>query len=495
MATIQLRAPQRPLVTVGFVFVACLLALFLAVVSVFLPAWFVVSTLLIPAVLAILLVRPEYALTACVALVCGLVHPAFIPHLPILGGTISAAEATLAMLTLYAAWTFGSSMGKEARVQFAGSKLLLFSLALFGISLIIAVAQSLLVRGIGPALVLGEARDLAYLIILPITAIILRPPLRQHRFIVSIVVLGCLFSIGQILQGVLNIPVFGTQGMSALETLGQYNDSTTRSNTFGLNVIIYSLLLTVGAFVVGAIPLTRFVAIAGLLALGIFFTYGRTTFAVVLLCLVVLIAWLNIRKLPQLAGLLLLFLLIGSAFGIFFKPESFSAIVFRMTSIGDELSYGYSARVRVWEFEAMFPKIISHPFTGIGLGAEYIEHRTGGLANPAMRRYMHNAYMYMAGKMGLPALAFFLASMIAIFSIGRRLAKSNASPWIRVVGAAGAIMMIRFMLASFTEPHLMSDYGVINIGIAGAMVFLAAQRHAALEPAKPAPRRMQRVSH
>jgi O-Antigen ligase len=470
------------LASVGFVFLACFLALFLALVSVFLPAWFVVSTLLVPVVFALLIVRPEYALTACVALVCGLVHPAFVPHLPILGGSISAAEATLAMLTLYALWTFGARLGKETAAPIAGGQLLMVSLGLFGISLIVAVARSIFAWGISPSLVLGEARDLAYFIILPVAAIILREPIRQNRFVVSMVVLGCLFSIGQILQSFFSIPVFGGQGISPLETLGQYQDSTTRSNTFGLNVIIYSLLLTVGGHVFGIIRLPAFLAVSGLLSLGIFLTFGRTTFAVVLLCTTVLIAWLNIRKLPLFAGLLLLALLIGSAFGAIFKPESLSAVVFRLTSIGAELSHGYSARVRVWEFEAMLPNIMSHPIAGIGLGAEYIEHRTGGLANPAMSRYMHNAYMYMAGKMGLPSLTLFLLSMATIFYIGRSLARSNASPWVRVVGGAGAVMMIRYTLASLTEPHLMSDYGVINIGIAGAMVYLAAQRTKAHQP-------------
>ena len=114
---------------------------------------------------------------------------------------------------------------------------------------------------------------------------------------------------------------------------------------------------------------------------------------------------------------------------------------------------------------------------GIGLGADY-KGVSGSTLRPELNRYMHNAYLYMAGKMGLPALLFLLTSMAAIFAIGRRLARSDASPWCRLVGAAGGVMMFRFLFASVTEPHLMSDYGVINIAVAGALVYLAAQRAA-----------------
>ena len=78
----------------GVVSAALLLALFCGVASVFLPAWFVVSVLLVPSVLALLLVRPEYALVVFVGLVCDLVHPALVPRVPFLGGSLAAGDAT-----------------------------------------------------------------------------------------------------------------------------------------------------------------------------------------------------------------------------------------------------------------------------------------------------------------------------------------------------------------------------------------------------------------
>jgi O-antigen ligase len=358
------------------------------------------------------------------------------------------------------------------------------ALGLFGASLAVAVVLTLTVRDVNTAFALGETRRLLYVVVLPIAVVILRQPERQQRFLVSIVVLGLLFSVGQVLQGVFKLPVFGAQGMSVLETLGRQDDGTTRSNTFGLNVIVFALLLTLGARLLGLIRWPLFIAVAGLLSVGIFLTFGRTTFAAVLVCMILVVWWLNPKRLPRFFASLALVVALGSAIGMAWKPDSFAAIYYRMTSIGEELDRGYSAQWRIWEFEAMLPQIQAHPFAGIGLGADY-KGSSGSSARPELNRYMHNAYFYMAGKMGLPALGFFLLWMAAIFAIGRRTAKSASSPRARVVGAAGAAMMIRYLFASVTEPHLMSDYGVVNIAIAGAMVYLSA-RGAAAAPAPPA---------
>ena len=456
---------------------ALFLALFLGLASVFLPAWFVVSTMLVPAVLVLMLVRPEYALLAAVALVCDLVHPALVPRVPLLGGSISAADAALAMLTAYATWVFVAGAGKTRLAPIPGGRSLLVPGGLFGLSVVIGIALSLSVWQLSPAVVLGEARDLSYLLMLPITVIVLRQRERQDRFVRGLVILGCLFAFGQVLQGVFGLPVFGTSGISALETLGYREYSTIRTNTHGLSIIILALLLVLGAHVMGLIKGLKSLLLGGLLFLGIFLTFGHTTFAAVTLCGMVVVVWLNARTLPRLAGTLLLVLIVGAVLGSVWKPESFYAVYYRMTSISAEINYGYSAGWRFMEAESMLPHIVQHPLSGIGLGADYKGIR-GSSAHPELNRYMHNAYLYMAGKLGLPALALFLIMMAGIFAIGRRLAQPGASPAVRVVAAASAATMVRFVFASITEPHLMTDHGVVSIAVAGAMVYLCARRAA-----------------
>ena len=486
----------QPLAQVGLILLACL-ALFFGMVSALLPAWFIFSALLVPAVAALMLVWPEYGLTALVALTCGLIHPAFVPRLPLLGGSVAASDAALVMLALCAVWMV-AAQGDKARaesVSVEGARLLAVALGLFGVSFLVAVPVSLVIREVNPSWVLGEARRLAYLLALPVAMVILRQPERQRRFVISIVVLGCLFSIGQVFQGIFNIPVFGKTGsMTALETLGREDHGTTRSITLGIEVIVFALLLTVGAYVVGIIRKTLFFTLSGLLLLGIFLSYGRTTFAVVAVCLVTVVSWLNLRKLSELIMLFVLAICIAASLTALLKPKSLASIYYRMTSIDTEIESGYSAQWRFWEAEFIIPIIQKHPFIGVGLGADY-KGSSGSSKLPDLNRYVHNGYLYMAGKMGLPALTFFLLAIATIFAMGRRLAKGDASPEIRVVSGACAAMMISFLLASVTEPHFMEDYSLVLIAIAGALVYLSARQATLARIPGPADRRNRFVKY
>jgi O-antigen ligase len=482
LAATQTGARHKPPLQAGLLLAALLFALFSGLAAVFLPAWFVVSALVMPSLLFVLLIRPEYALAACIALACQLVHPALVPRVPFLGGSLAAADAALLLLVVYALWVHANRAGKARRASLAqlpltGGGLLAAAAVLFGVSLMVSIVLSLSMRGLRASVVLGEARDLLFLLLLPVALVMLREHQRQERFVIAIVVLGCLFSIGQLLQGLFNIPVFGTAVMSSLETLGYREYSTTRTTTRGLSIIIFALLLTIGASSLGVLRHRIFVPLFVLLVMGILLTFGRTTFAVVALCVAVIVAWLNLKAMPRLAALSLAFLVVLGTLGYTLKPASFDAVIYRMTSVSDELRYGHSAGWRFQEADAMLPHIANYPLTGLGLGADY-KGVSGSSAHPDLNRYMHNGYLYMAGKMGVPALLLFLLMMVAILLIGRRLAKSGAPPWVRVVGAASAVMMFRFWIASITEPHFMTDHGVATIAVCGALVLLAARRTA-----------------
>ena len=466
----------RPLAQVGLVLLSGL-AVFFGLVSALLPVWFVFAVLLVPVVAMVMLVRPEYGLTALIALTCGLIHPAFVPRIPILGGSVAAADAVLAMLAIQAVWMLATRQREAQVTAVESARLLSVALALFGVSFVVAVAMSLGVKEVNPTWVLGEARRLVYLVTLPVAVVLMPQQAQQKRFVVGLVMLGCLFSVGQVLQGVFHIPVFGEKGrLVVLETMGRQDYGTTRSLTLGIEVIVFALLLTIGAYVLGAIRKPLFFAVAGLLLAGIFLSFGRTTFAVVAVCVVMVVYWLNLRKLGELAGLLVLVVAVASALAISLKPAYFDAVYYRIASIDTEIKSGDSAQWRIWEAEEMLPHIQKYPLTGIGLGADY--KGANRSPDPDLNRYVHNAYLYMGGKMGLPALGFFLVAIFAIFAMGRRSARGNASRWTRIVGAACAAMMINFMLASVTEPHFMEDYSLVLIAVAGALVCLSA-RHAA----------------
>lgn len=450
---------------------------FLGIVAVFLPFWLVFSFLVLPLFALILFTRPEYALVAFIGLACGLIHPSFVPKLPFLGGAVGAADLALAMLALYVVivhFVRKSPRDRPAAQQKAGAALLMRNAYIgFMVLFMVAVIASLTLKGLEKGVVLGEARDLGYLLVLPLAIAILDTPVRQIRFVRAFVALGLLFSVGQILQGLFDIPVFGSSGrLEVLETLGQKEYGATRSLTRGINIIIMSLLLLVGGYVLGRIPRLAFFVMAGLLGAGIFLTFGRTTFAVVGLSVSLIVVWLNPKKIPELSSVFFLALVIAIAGVAFFKPAAISGVIDRVTNTGTELRSGASAQWRYEEAQFMIPKIVANPFLGIGLGAEY-KSVGGSWLNPDLNRYMHNAYLYMAGKIGVPALMLFLLFMFGVYRSARRSMQFRELPAMqRVVLAVSAAMMIRFALASITEPHFMADYSLTIIALCGGLVWL-----------------------
>jgi O-antigen ligase len=470
------RASSAPRPALAGLLLLGLLALFFGLASALLPYWFVLSALLVPTVAILMLVWPELGLTALIALTCGLIHPAFVPRVPMLGGSVAASDAVLVMLAAYATLKLATQKRKSASAaSVKGAGLLAAAFGLFGVFFVASIVMSLWVKEVNPTWVLGEARRLLYLTALPIAIVILQTREKQKRLVVSLVVLGCLFSVGQIFQGVFNIQVFGDKGrMVVLETLGRQDHGTTRSLTLGIEVIVYALLLTIGAHVLGAIGKRTFFAVSGLLVTGIFLSFGRTTFAVALVCVLLVVMWLNLRKLPQLIGFLVLLVALTSVFASIWKPDYLASVYYRITSINTEVASGDSAQWRYWEAEEIVPHIQKYPFSGLGLGADY-KKANRSTADLDLNRYIHNAYLYMAGKMGIPALCAFLAAMFAVLTMGRRTAKTGGDHFNRIVGAASASMMISFLLASVTEPHFMMDYSLVVIAIAAALVYLVAQ--------------------
>jgi hypothetical protein len=242
------RASSAPRPALAGLLLMGFLALFFGLASALLPYWFVLSALLVPTVAILMLVWPELGLTALIALTCGLIHPAFVPRVPMLGGSVAASDAVLVMLAAYATLKLATQKRKSASVvSVKGAGLLAAAFGLFGVLFVASIVMSLWVKEVNPTWVLGEARRLLYLTALPIAIVILQTREKQKRLVVSLVVLGCLFSVGQVFQGVFNIQVFGDKGrMVVLETLGRQDYGTTRSLTLGIEVIVYALLLRSG---------------------------------------------------------------------------------------------------------------------------------------------------------------------------------------------------------------------------------------------------------
>ena len=442
----------------GLVVACVLVGLMVAV----LPYWLIIAAALVPIFFLLLAWRLEYGVLAVLALVSGIAHEAFLPSF----GFLRAGD-----LSFFAVAAITVASGRKLSHGFQKSELKLWIPFVVFVSLVpVSVVHAHFFHGVSPKDALGEGRHLMFLLLFPISLMVLDTPQRLRRFIAGLVLLGLLFSVGQILQGIFHVRVFGDSGrLVVAETLDVKSYDATVSNTGGLNIIILVIFMSAGWYVLKAIKTFRFLALAALCALGILLTFGRTTWGSVLLGMVVVVALLGIRKSgPMLAwslvgGLLALLTLIAV------KPAMLDALVARATSVGKEIEYGSSAAWRYYEAAQVMPQIAAHPVLGLGLGAAY---RAPALSDalPEQVRYIHDGYLYLASKMGVPALALLLWCLGVVMLFSWRGARTEADAQFRGVHAAVCAAVIGVLLASITEPHLMRDSSLAFMGVAAGVV-------------------------
>jgi O-antigen ligase len=127
------------------------------------------------------------------------------------------------------------------------------------------------------------------------------------------------------------------------------------------------------------------------------------------------------------------------------KPKVATALVERFTGIGQEISSGASFGWRMRENEAAIESIIKHPLLGVGIGGAYKPaiQTAGGFLND---EYMiHNAYLAIPTKMGVPGLFMMLYMFFAYF---RRffVARSDSVFWGRPENMVGFGVMVAFVI-------------------------------------------------
>lgn len=423
----------------------------------FLPYWIIIAAAAVPIFFVLVAWRIEYGVLAALALVSGIAHEAFLPSL------FNLRAGDLAFFAVAAITIVG---GYKLSKGFRQSELKLWvPFAIFLLLVPISVVYAYFLQNVPLKDALGEGRHLMYLLFLPLSVAVLNTKERVRRFMRGLVVLGMLFAVGQILQGVFHIRVFGDSGrMDMIQTLAVKSYDATGSKTGGLNIIVFVFFMVASFYISKTVTTFKFLAIAVLSAVGILLTFGRTTWGATLLGLVSVMLLLGLRK----SWRLLVWSTVGSTLAlatlIALKPTMVDALVIRATSVGKEIEYGSSAAWRYYEVGVIVPKIIASPVVGIGLGAAYRAPAPSD-ALPEQVRYIHNGYLYLVSKLGVPALLLFIWCLLVVLSWSWRGARHEPDPELRGVHAAICAGMLGILLASVTEPHLMRDSSLAYIGV------------------------------
>ena len=474
------RAPAMPafgptrMSQIGVGFGLALVAVIAGLMVSVLPYWFIIATATVPLFFALVAWRIEYSLLAVLALASGIFDEAFLPTLSPLRAEDLAFFAVCLVVV-----ASGSSLSKGFD---RGEWKLWIPFAAFLGLVPVSVVYAHFLQGVALRDVLGEGRHLMYLMLFPMTVAVLTSRERVHRFIVGLLVLGLLFSAGQVVQGIFQIRVFGDAGrLVTAETFGVKAYGATISSTLGINLIVFALCMVAGWYLLKKIRSITFLVLAAVFAIAILLTFGRTTWAMTLLEMGAVIALLGLRR----SGPLLLWSMAGAllAFGVLIaaKPAMLDALVVRATSFEREIESGSSAAWRYYELAEATPQIVASPILGIGLGAAYRRHAPHDTL-PGHVRYIHSGYLYMVAKLGVPALSLFLWCLMVVLTWSWRGARNEPDAVRRGVHAAIGAGILGLLLASITEPHFMRDASLAYLGVLFGLVTVL-RRHPRLPAA------------
>jgi O-antigen ligase len=133
-----------------------------------------------------------------------------------------------------------------------------------------------------------------------------------------------------------------------------------------------------------------------------------------------------------------------------FAPSTLTTAEQRFRSLS---GYGSdpSVRYRVVESGFVYERIRAHPVSGSGLGATIFWGQPWARTTPKTRNYSHNAYLWLAWKVGLPAAAL-LVSLLGLSLLSRAAPREEELSLVLRRGAQGAI--VGLLLASTTFPSV-----------------------------------------
>jgi O-antigen ligase len=458
---------KRPVAAIAS---ALVVAALLGAAAAILPIWFIAAALFIPVFVVLAWARPVYGLAVVIGLVSELIHPAFLPRLPFMGGTVHAADLALAAMALIvlARAQLTAPAGRSAGML--GS--LASPLVLLVVVVIASAAYAAVVLRVNPKDVLGETRDFIYLALVPLTVMSVRTPKDLDRLLLALAAVGVLFAVGQTVQAFTGIKIFGGSArLEYLSTLGDTSWGVYRSLTHGINLMILALLLLVGGRATGIVSLPVMVTGTAVLLAGLATTYGRTTWTTTLAACLAFAPFLGLRGSlravpPAVATLAVLVAVVAVA-----RPQMVEAAWDRAASVMAELQRGQSISWRRYEADVVLPQIERSPVLGLGMGSAY-RSRAASDALPDQVRYIHNSYLYVAAKMGLLGLLAWAYLLVRFAALCRGAYRRSESAWHRLAVAALGIGVGRMALAGITEPWLMLDAGIAFFAMACGAVLV-----------------------
>lgn len=481
-----LRLPVgRPALSAVLLWLALIpLLVFVGLIAAVIPAHFVVALLALPLIMMLTLGYPLIAVVLAIFVTFGAIPSAFLPQLPLAGGTVRASELFLAgvacMLALHMVATRGVHLH---RLQSEYTKPMLF----FALLVVISSAVSLGYFRTPLKFYLYELRVCLYWFVFPLVLYAVRDARTLRNFIISMTCIGLVIGVGVIIQFATGIQVLEAAAVQNLQTVGQNFSDVRRSFAGGgIYFVLFALNLGLALWAYKRLHIVVAAVLCGLSAFALLVTFGRGVWAaeVVAVTLLIIAARGAARIRLILALGIALTLAVSALFA--FAPNVLEAAYSRATSVGAEVNSGESFAWRRAENSYAVEKIIANPAIGVGLGGAYQPARNQFMPIDQVR-VIHNGYLYLALKFGV--LAWLFPLWLAFISVRKFLRlRRNRQLDERGEAVLLTVMVTVFVpfMTSATQFEWMYHTGVAFFSFSFAALTLI-ERHLAVRRVEPVP--------
>lgn len=284
------------------------------------------------------------------------------------------------------------------------------------------------------------------------------------------VIVACL----AVLQATTKMQIVAIGRVGALETTGAAQEEFTRVQLPGFLYVMWSL-----CWVIVSIQLRRIKRFVGgcallLLVSALYVNFGRGLWIWSFVAVLILMFLLGRRHAVQimLAGLVSISLLLPALYVA--KPAMLDAALVRILSVKDEGGANTSYGWRQWENQDAIAALKKSPVLGVGVGGAYRKWFAVLREFDDHPRYIHNSYLFLALKIGVPGAVVLVLSLFAALRFGFVTAVANRgrAP-VEMLATLSSLTAVLGLCA--TQPELMSNHSVFYFCAAVVLIFSSAR--------------------
>ncbi|MGB4064290.1 MAG: O-antigen ligase family protein [Azonexus sp.] len=439
-----------------FLIAMVVVALFFGLLAAVLPWWIVVAFLLLPMLIGIAVLFPEYGLIILILMISGLVPEGLMPSINVGPGKVLGTDLAIFGLAVVALVKASSLPGYlDSRWLYLRPVLLFMLLTISGM----IIGNKFYGSPIKD--VFTEARSQVHWLIAFIVIYLTTDRIRLNRVIWGLVVVGVAVASAVVVQFLTGISIIQNARVEDLVSGATHYQDITRSTAGGaIYLILLPMFYLIARVLTGSINLIFPVFLLPVLAAGVVVSFGRAiwiTAAIGSLGLAFLLK--GSKGLAQISVILVIGVgaaLVGLSIA---KPQVIEAAYERVVSTAGEGAKNSSLGWRFEEANFAINKILSSPIAGIGFGTAY-KPRLDPMADWSQVRYIHNSYLGLWMKLGILGLFSAILAIYIVVTKAYCLYKSTNEPEYRSLAATLLIAFIVPVLTSFTQPEWLVSTGI-----------------------------------